>query len=304
MINTSVKNETARLRTLVLGVADDFGGVPSLDNIYDPKSLEHKLAGTFPSQESVINEMVQLEAVFIKYNVKLLRPKNILGVNQLFARDIAFVIDNTLVIPNIIENRHLEATGINDIIKLMPQENVVRVDGKVRIEGGDVMPWNDVIFVGYAEDEDFNKYIVSRTNKEGIEFLKKQFPNKKVYAFELNKSDTEARNNALHLDCCFQPIGYNQAIIYKGGFKHQADVDFLVDYFGEENIIEIDQQEMYDMYSNVFSISPEVIITCHSFTRLNGILEAKGFTLEKINYEEIAKLEGLLRCSTMPIERD
>jgi N-dimethylarginine dimethylaminohydrolase len=304
MIKPAVKDETSRLRTVVLGLADDFGGTPSLHDVYDPKSREHIVAGTYPDQASITREMCHLEEVFHKYEVKLLRPDNIPGVNQVFARDIGFVIDNIFVEPNIIENRYNETFGIKNIINQIPTENVVRVGPEVRIEGGDVKPWKDRIFVGYSGDEDFNKYIVSRTNKEGVKFLKEQFPNRKIHAFELNKSDDYAKDNALHLDCCFQPIGENQAILYKGGFKNQQDVDFLIEYFGEENIIEINQKEMYFMYSNIFSISPEVIISCESFTRLNNELEARGFTVEKIKYIEIAKMEGLLRCSTMPIIRD
>ena len=304
MIIPAVKNETSRLRTVVLGLADDFGGTPSLHDVYDPKSKEHIVAGTYPDQDSISHEMHHLEEVFHKYGVKLLRPDNIPGVNQIFARDIGFVIDNTFVEPNIIENRYNETFGIKSIIDQIPLENVVRVGPEVRIEGGDVKPWNDKIFVGYSEDEDFYKFTVSRTNKAGVKFLEDQFPDRKVHAFELNKSDDYAKDNALHLDCCFQPIGENQAILYKGGFKNQRDVDFLVDYFGEENIIEINQEEMYFMYSNIFSISPKVILSCESFTRLNDELEARGFTVEKIKYIEIDKMEGLFRCSTMPIIRD
>jgi N-dimethylarginine dimethylaminohydrolase len=304
MIHPSVKDETARLRTLVLGVPDNFGGTPDIDKVYDPKSAEHVLAGTFPTQESVTREMGQLEQVFEKYDVEVLRPTIIPGVNQIFARDIAFVIDNTLVVPNIIENRHAEASAISDLIKLVPAENVVRAKSPIRIEGGDVMPWNEVLFVGYSEEEDFNKYKVSRTNRAGVDFLRAQFPSRKIHAFELAKSDTDAKENALHLDCCFQPIGKNQAILYKGGFKNKADVDFLMNYFGEENIIEINQDEMYEMYSNIFSISPEVIISSLSFARLNTELARRGFIVETIEYEEIAKMEGLLRCSTMPIIRE
>jgi len=303
MIQPSVKNETSTLRTLVLGIANEFGGTPGLDEVFDPKSREHVLAGSFPTQTNVLREMTELEQVFLKYDVKLLRPKNITGVNQIFARDIGFVIDETFVVPNIIENRQKEATGIDEILKLFPERSVVKVDGDVRIEGGDVMPWNEAIFIGYSEDEDFKRYKSSRTNKEGVKFLAKQFPEKKVHSFELNKSDDDAKKNALHLDCCFQPIGHNQAIIYKGGFKNQDDVEFLFSYFGAENIIEIDLLEMYNMYSNIFSISPTVIVSCHSFSRLNTELGNRGFTVEKIDYEEIAKMEGLLRCSTMPIIR-
>jgi N-dimethylarginine dimethylaminohydrolase len=33
-------------------------------------------------------------------------------------------------------------------------------------------------------------------------------------------------------------------------------------------------------------------------------LEEKGFTVEKVSYSEIAKQEGLLRCSTLPLIRE
>ena len=61
---------------------------------------------------------------------------------------------------------------------------------------------------------------------------------------------------------------------------------------------------MYDMNSNIFSISENVIISEKNFTRLNTWLRANGFTVEEVPYAEIAKQEGLLRCSTLPLIRD
>ena len=58
------------------------------------------------------------------------------------------------------------------------------------------------------------------------------------------------------------------------------------------------------MNSNVFSISEQVIISEKNFTRLNTWLREKGFTVEEVPYAEIAKQEGLLRCSTMPLIRE
>jgi len=171
-------------------------------------------------------------------------------------------------------------------------------------EGGDVMPWNEYIFIGFSEKEDFENYTVARTNRAGLEFLSSSFSTKIVKGFELNKSDENAQENALHLDCCFQPIGENSAILYKGGFKNKSDVDFLVNYFGKENIIEITKNEMYNMNSNVFSVSEKVIISEKGFTRLNEVLRNKGFIVEEVPYSEIAKMEGLLRCSTMPLIRE
>jgi N-dimethylarginine dimethylaminohydrolase len=78
----------------------------------------------------------------------------------------------------------------------------------------------------------------------------------------------------------------------------------LVNYFGEENIFEISKDEMYNMNSNIFSVSEDVIISEQNFTRLNKWLREQGFTVEEVPYAEIAKQEGLLRCSTMPLIRD
>jgi len=61
---------------------------------------------------------------------------------------------------------------------------------------------------------------------------------------------------------------------------------------------------MYNMNSNVFSISEEVIISEKNFTRLNNWLRKNGFIVEEVPYAEIAKQEGLLRCSTLPLIRD
>ena len=77
-----------------------------------------------------------------------------------------------------------------------------------------------------------------------------------------------------------------------------------MDYFGKENIFEITKEEMYEMNSNVFSISEKVIVSEVGFTRLNNWLRAQGFTVEEIPYAEIGKQEGLLRCSTLPLIRD
>lgn len=303
MITLNVQNETGQLEAVVLGIANSFGGTPTLEACYDPKSKEHVKAGTFPLEESIIPEMEAVCSVLEKHGVKVYRPTEIEDLNQIFARDIAFVIDDKMVLPNIIEDRADELKAIQSVMNDIAPEQLIKMPQEARAEGGDVMPWNEYLFVGYSEDADFEKYQVARTNKEGVAFLQDTFPNRKVKAFELNKSDENPRENALHLDCCFQPIGENQAILFEGGFKNPEDVAFLVDYFGEENIIRITREEMYEMNSNVFSISPKVIVSEKGFVRLNNELRNRGFQVEEVPYAEIAKMEGLLRCSTMPLRR-
>ena len=303
MIKINIENETALLRAVVVGIADNFGGTPTLEQCYDPKSKEHVRNGMFPNENDCILAMDLLVSVFEKYNVTVYRPKNIKSLNQIFSRDIAFVIENKLVLPNIIEDRKTELDAIDYILDCIKKSDVITMPKGARAEGGDVILYNDYIFVGYSEGEDFDKYITARTNKKGLNFLMTNFPNKKVKGFELQKSDNNARKNALHLDCCFQPIGQGMAILYKDGLKNDTDVDFLINFFGKENIIEVSKDEMYGMNVNVFSISEKVIISESGFFRLNNELRNRGFVVEEVPYAEIGKMSGLFRCSTMPLIR-
>ena len=61
---------------------------------------------------------------------------------------------------------------------------------------------------------------------------------------------------------------------------------------------------MYHMNSNIFSIDTHVVVSERNFTRLNNWLRENGFIVEEISYSEIAKQEGLLRCSTLPLIRE
>ncbi|MEG9328605.1 arginine deiminase family protein [Salinimicrobium catena] len=300
----NVKNETSRLRAVVLGTAESTGGVPDLSDAYDPKSVEHIKAGTYPKDEDMIAEIDAVKKVLEKYGVEVFRPKVIKNYNQIFTRDIGFVIDDKFVKANILPDREQEIEAISHVLEKIGAENVLELPEDAHVEGGDVMPHNDYLFVGTYYGEDYPEYITARTNLKAVEHLQKLFPNKKVKSFNLRKSNTEPRDNALHLDCCFQPVGKGKAIIYKGGFLDEEEYNWLKNYFGEENVFEITREEMYNMNSNVFSISEDVVISEKNFTRLNAWLRENGMTVEEVPYAEIAKQEGLLRCSTLPLIRD
>ncbi len=304
MLSLNVKDETSRLRAVVLGTATSNGPTPSADEAYDPKSLEHILAGTYPKNEDMIPEMEAFASVLKKYDVKVFRPEEIKDYNQIFSRDIAFVIDDVFVKANILPDREKELDAIQYIINQIDPKKVVRPPEEVHIEGGDVMLWNDYIFIGTYKGSDYKEYITARTNMEGVEYIRNLFPHKTIKEFDLVKSKIEARDNALHLDCCFQPVGKDKAIIYKQGFREEADYVYLVNLFGKENLFHITREEMYHMNSNIFSIAPDVVVSEKNFTRLNHWLREQGFTVEEIPYAEISKQEGLLRCSTLPLIRD
>ncbi|MFV8270550.1 dimethylarginine dimethylaminohydrolase family protein [Flavobacterium sp. GT2N3] len=304
MLEINIKNETSRLRVVVLGSAVHNGPTPKVDEAYDPKSLEHILAGTYPLENDMVNEMEAFNTVLKKYNVTVYCPEMIKNYNQIFTRDIGFVIDDVFVKSNILPDRERELEAIQYILDQIDPKKVVRPPQEVHIEGGDVMLWNEYIFIGTYKGSDYKDYITARTNVQGVQYIKDLFPNKIVKEFDLVKSKIEARDNALHLDCCFQPVGNDKGIIYKNGFREEADYLFLVKLFGKENLFHITREEMYNMNSNVFSIDTNVVVSERNFTRLNNWLRANGFVVEEIPYAEIAKQEGLLRCSTLPLIRD
>ena len=304
MLKLNVKNETARLRAVILGTAKSNGPTPKVEDCYDPKSIEHVLAGTYPKEEDMIPEMEAVAAIFKKYDVKVFRPEVIKDCNQIFTRDIAFVIEDKIIEANILPHREEEVAAIDYIWNQVSEDKRIVLPEECHVEGGDVMPWDDYIFIGTYSGEDYPDYITARTNMDAVIAIQELFPNKIVKSFELRKSNTIAKDNALHLDCCFQPIGTDKAIIHKNGFLVEKEYQWLVDFFGKENVFEITKDEMYNMNSNVFSISENVIISEKNFTRLNTWLREHGFTVEEVPYAEIAKQEGLLRCSTMPLIRD
>ena len=303
MIQPHVNNETARLKAVVLGTAESVGPTPALEDTYDPKSAEHIKAGTYPVEADMMKEMEAVAKVFEKYDVTVYRPQVIKDYNQIFSRDIGFVIDNKFIFANILPDRDREIEAIEHVWSQIPEEHRVRLPEECHVEGGDVMPWNDHIFIGTYSGDDYPDFITARTNMDAVIAIQELFPDKTVKSFELRKSNTEPKENALHLDCCFQPVGKDKAILHKNGFLVESEYEWLVDFFGKENIFEITKDEMYNMNSNVFSISEEVIISERNFTRLNTWLKEQGFTVEEVPYAEIAKQEGLLRCSTLPLIR-
>ena len=304
MLQLNIKNETSRLRAVVLGAAESNGATPTIEEAYDPKSLEHIIAGTYPLEPAMVKEMEAFNQVFQKYDVKVFRPEIIENYNQIFTRDIGFVIDDTFIKANILPEREREVDAINFVLEQINPTKIVTPPEEVHIEGGDVMLWENYIFIGTYKGSDYVEYKTARTNWQGVQYIKDLFPNTIVKEFDLVKSKIEARDNALHLDCCFQPVGKNKGIIYKRGFREEADYMFLVDLFGKENLFHITRDEMYHMNSNVFSIATDVVVSEKNFIRLNNWLRANGFTVEEIPYAEIAKQEGLLRCSTLPLIRD
>lgn len=304
MLKLHVNNEYARLKSVLFGTAQTNGPIPSIENCYDPSSLSHVLSGTYPTDADMQREMLAVMAVFQKYEVEVFRPSTIENCNQIFARDIAFVIDDKFIKSNILPDRAKEYHALEALLQKINPDDIIELPEACHVEGGDVILCNDYIFIGIYSGTDYADYITARTNLQAAEAIQKLFPHKKVKTFELRKSNSNPLENALHLDCCFQPLGNGKALIHDQGFLNKSDFKWLLDFFGTDNVFVVTPKEMSQMNCNVFSISKDVVISEQNFTRLNTWLTAQGYTVEKVPYAEISKQGGLLRCSTLPLIRN
>jgi N-Dimethylarginine dimethylaminohydrolase len=302
-MNLNVKNETSTLRAVVLGQPGSIGKIPTIDKTFDAKSYESVLKKIYPTEESISQEMNAFEKVLLKYNVQVFRPTTLENCNQVFARDVGFVIGDKIINSNIIPDREDEKEAYEVIYDQIAYNKIYNLPGKAHVEGGDVVLFDEKVFVGLYTKPDYPSLKTARTNLYAFNFLKELIPDKTFIPIELKKHDTDPRAGVLHLDCAFMPVGNGKAILYKDGFSNGKDYHMLVDIFGRQNIFEITQEEMYYMNANVFSISPTVVVSEQRFTRLNEQLEKWGLTVERVPYFEISKMGGLLRCSTLPLVR-
>ncbi|MBC8297904.1 MAG: amidinotransferase [Flavobacteriaceae bacterium] len=299
----SVNDETSKLDSVIIGIANSSGGVPDIENLYDPKSIENLKKGEYPLEIDMINELENLANTLKRNGVEVFRPNNIINCNQIFTRDIGFVIENYFFKSNILPKRSKEFQGIEYILNNF-NGKIINIPENVHVEGGDVLTNFDDIFIGYYDNDDYSDLFTARTNRDAVNYFKEFFPKKNIKGFHLKKSNTDALNNVLHLDCCLQLIGKDKAIIYPEAFTYREDYQWLESFFGIENIFLINNKEMYQMNSNILSINHDLVISDPSFKRLNAWLELRGFTVEKVAFNEISKQEGLFRCSSLPLIRN
>jgi len=301
----NINNETGRLKSVVLGQPLSMGADPTLEESYDAKSYHTIQQGVYPKEEDIINEMTEFEKVLKKYDVEVIRPDIIKDYNQVFARDVAFVIEDKMILSNLIPDRADEQEAYSKIFEQVEWRKIINLPDTAHIEGGDVIVWNDFLFIGTCFSEDYRNFKTARTNEYAIEILKEYFPKKRIIDLELKKNDTVPYEGILHLDCTFNPVGKDKCIIYKDGFVDESDYRLILDIFGEENCFHVTKEEMFEMNPNIFSISPEVVVSDATFTRMNRHLQdVWNIKVEEIPYREISKMGGLLRCSTMPLVRE
>ncbi len=253
--------------------------------------------------EDCIVQMNSLVEKLESLGVEVLRPDVLDATNQVFTRDIGFIIDDQFILPNVIKDRASEANAMDALLSRIPSANIIMMPSGCYAEGGDVIVHEPFVFVGVSNEETFDKYKTARTNTAGLEYLQDEFPAYDFKGFELIKSDVDPRKGSLHLDCAFQPLG-DALLLAPHLFKNAEDVMWIESQFGTDSIYYCTEEEAYDLHTNVFSIGPKEVLITASAGRLKNWLEERDYTVHSITYDEVVKMGGSLRCSTMPLERE
>ena len=300
-MNLNINSETSKLKEVLIGNSYNFKSPLNFRDLYDPTSLLNYLKGIYPNKFRLQNQLSKLKKVLIKYGIKV-HELDIVDTNQIFARDLAFVIDDNLIISSILPDREMELDGLKKI--LGDVKNVIKLPKSAHIEGGDVIVTKEHVFVGYYNKNDYKNQITARTNKKAIKMLKELIKKKEIFPIELIKSPIKPSQNALHLDCCFQPVSKNKAVICREAFANKIELNFLISYYGNENIFEVTLDEMSKLYCNFLSISENTVITDKRFKRLTNWFHEIGLNVEKLDFSEVSKLGGLFRCCTLPLIRE
>ena len=300
-MNLNINSETSKLKEVLIGNSYNFKSPLNFRDLYDPTSLLNYLKGKYPNKFRLQSQLSELKKILIKYGVKV-HELDTEDTNQIFARDLGFVIQDNFFVSSIIPDREKELNGLRSLLSNV--KNVIKLPKSAHIEGGDVVVTEDHVFIGYYDKNDYKSQITARTNKKAIKMIKELIKKKEVFPIELIKSSITPSLNALHLDCCFQPVSKNKAVMCKEAFANKIELNFLISYYGEKNIFNVTLDEMSKLYCNFFSINENTVITDKRFKRLMDWFCDIGLNVEKLDFSEISKLGGLFRCCTLPLIRE
>lgn len=283
----AVDDETSPLETVIVGIADS-PGPPRVDNEWSKEAIH---TGRYSDEAHLVPCVEEFVKVLTAAGVNVLRPVNRPDLLQVFTRDIGFAVGGVFIKGRMKESsRAAEYSMIEHHVRAAA-EVVITPPKSVIVEGGDVVLYRDVIFVGVGR----------RTNESAVDFLEDVFPKRNVVAVHLVHGTDDPHSDVLHLDCAFAPVGRDSALVFAGGFKH--GIGPVADHFPADKRIELTGDDLYDLTCNILSISPDHVVSCDGFRALNAQLEERGIKVSTVSYDAVRRLGGLLRCSTLPLRR-
>jgi len=278
-MNFNVQNEYGKLRRVVINA------VPFL-NMEGIEGQKNK---------DITTGQAELVKLFGDNGIDLvgLNTEKIYGKHFSWARDPFIVIGDKFFMIN-----RTPGAARKEKTELARQLKIDYKDGNIitfsheenTLEGGDVIPHNDTVYVGQDG---------SATNSTGLDFLHKHIGDKfKIVPMKM-LADTDGIP-IRHLDCAFNPLSKDEALIYPKGLTRRAQLEV----FNNFNTIEVTGDEQRFLGTNVFSLGDRHVVSQTRHERINKILQDRGFTVSAVNFGNTYSFGGAVRCATSPLIRE
>ncbi|AIY80276.1 amidinotransferase [Clostridium botulinum] len=240
-----------------------------------------KLSFKWLNYKKMLKQYDDFVNLLINEGAKIQFLDPIYGSNQIFTRDVGFVIDNILFISKLAnKKREKETLALKSYVK---DNKITMYEMNNYIEGGDVIIYNEYVFIGMS----------SRTTLEAAKelqnYLNLSKKNYKVITIRFNKE------KMLHLDCVFNILDDNHAIISDYVYDRKLIEDKI------QNIYYIDNKTTRELGINIVTLGKKRIITSNK--KVKKELEERGFNAFYLDYSEISKAGGSFGCSTLPVFR-
>ncbi|MCM3440583.1 dimethylarginine dimethylaminohydrolase family protein [Metabacillus halosaccharovorans] len=200
---------------------------------------------------------------------------------QVFTRDIGFTLGQQVFVADMAHD--LRVGEEKEFITFLEKEEITYTNliGDM-IEGGDVFIDGNTIFVGVS----------NRTNVDAIQHLQTLLPTFEVIAIPFT-------DKYLHLDCVFNIISPNEALIFPGEMSKEKHQLLASRY----DLIEVSEEEQATLGTNILSIGNKRILSLPINHGVNNKLRERGYEIIEVDITEIIKSGGAFRCCTLPLLR-
>lgn len=205
---------------------------------------------------------------------------------QLYPRDIAFAVGDVLFLA-----RSGNPTRRREQAALLPLldrvSRVERLDDGM-IEGGDVIVTDSDVLVGLGE----------ATDRAGVAALRRGFERAGI-ARRIVPIEFSARG-VVHFDTKFTIVGPRLGYVHSDALTPQSR-RLLADRF---DLIEASEDDARSLMINTFALAPDRIVIDMRAERLAAALRERGIAPILVDYAEVTRWPGGLRCSTLPLRRE
>lgn len=283
-------SETDRLKKVIIG---RYEGYAEAEEYVEIVNEEQKKG--LPSVEQLKAEFEVFKSTLEERGIEVLVPERVgkFVYDQLTPRDIGVTIGNRFLICNMVKrSRRYEVAGIFRYLEGMQGREpsvLIPPDRDILVEGGDIIVDKGNLFVGISQ----------RTTERGFDYLDEVFGGD-FKLIPVRCTSLEERQNVLHLDCTFNCIGEEHALIYPGGFK------VIPEEMRSYRWIEVSAEEQGLLGTNVLSLDRKTIISRDHprLKNLNERIRNEGFEVIEIPFNGAPSTGGSFRCCTLPLVRE